>query len=146
MKKNTLFVALLTLIATTVFTSCEKEKVFVAPVADYLAFMPNPCYEGDTVVTFIQYKEIGAYWYYTKQNYTLDGKSIVSLTKPDGGKLNDHAETKFVAPAPGDYTVTFTSQISIYTGKNNPFAEGPTATSILRVIPKENIEDQDNNE
>ena len=137
MKKNTFLVALITLVATTIFSSCEKEKVFVAPVANGIAFYPNPCYEGDTIIPFVTYENIGEYWYYTKQTYSINGEVVASATKPNGGGLNTHAEIKFIAPKAGTHTVIFTSQISIYTGKNNPFADGPSASSTLRVLPKE---------
>ena len=143
MKKNTFLLAFITLIASFIFTSCEKEYEFVAPVVEDIYFAPNPCYEGDSVFVMISYKNQGAYWYYTKQDLTINGKSLLSKVKPNGGALDPFINEHFIAPSAGEYTVKFTSQISIYTGKNNPFADGPTASTTLRVLPKEDKPTED---
>lgn len=143
MKKNTFLLAFITLIATTVFTSCEKEKEFVEPVVKGIYIAPNPCHVGDTVLVMLTYENIGAYWYYTKQDLTMDGESWKSMVKPDGGALDPYINTHVVVTKEGTHNVTFTSQISIYTGKNNPFADGPTASASLIVMPKEDKPTED---
>ena len=142
MKKNTFLLAFITLIATTVFTSCEKEKEFVAPTLQGVYIAPNPCHVGDTVLAVITYSDWGAFWYYTKQDLTMNGKSVYNKAKPDGGSLDPSLNAHFVATTEGTYTVTFTSQISIYTGKNNPFADGPSAKTTLTVLPKDDTLDE----
>ena len=138
MKKNTFLLAVITLITTTFFTSCEKEYDYVTPTVEGLYFAPNPCHEGDSVLVMISYSNEGAYWYYTKQDLTMNnGRILLNKVKPNGGALDPFINDHFIAPTEGTYTVTFTSQISIYTGKSNPFADGPKASSTLVVLPKE---------
>jgi len=142
MKKNTFLFAIIAMIATSIFTSCEKDYEFIQPEASYIAIAPNPCYVGDTVAVFLAYKTMGQYWYYTKQEYSVDGKVVISKTKPNGGGLNDHAEAKFIVTEAGEHTISFSSQISIYAGKNNPYAIGPSVSGQkFTVLEREEDED-----
>lgn len=137
MKKIALISAAIAMFTTIALTSCEKEYEFIAPTAKGIAIAPNPCYEGDTVLVFLLYQNIGQYWYYTKQTYTLDGKPLWEGTKPDRGALNDHAEYKFIVKDAGEHTLQFSSQISVYAGKNNPFQIGPSTSQKFTVLPKD---------
>ena len=137
MKKIAFIFATLAMFTSFVLTSCEKEYEFVAPRAKSIAIAPNPCYEGDTVLAYVLYEDMGQYWYFTKQTYTLDGNVISDKTKPEGGALNDHAEYHFIVSGVGEHTISFSSQISPYAGKSNPFQTGPSATGRFTVLPKE---------
>lgn len=135
MKKIALISAVIAMFTTIAFTSCEKEYEFIAPEAKGIAIAPNPCYEGDTVLAYVLYSNIGQYWYYTKQTYTLDGKTLWEGVKPNGGGLNDHAEYKFVVTSAGEHTLQFSSQISVYAGKSNPYQIGPSTSQKFTVLP-----------
>ncbi len=137
MKKIAFIFAAIAMFTSVVLTSCEKEYEFIAPSAKGIAIAPNPCFEGDTVLVYLLYQNIGQYWYYTKQTYTLDGKPLCELTKPDRGALNDHAEYKFIVKGVGEHTLNFTSQISVYAGKSNPFQVGPSTSQKFNVLPRE---------
>lgn len=141
MKLSTLIAAVAALTAATFFAACEDNEANpVAPEFGELVLSKTTCEPSDSIYAIMKVKTEGAYYYYFRLYYTINGVQQV-VEKSDLKTPKGDAAFAFRAPSKaGKFNVSAHATVS-FTANGQLYGDTNTVSSTLEVVePKEDTE------